>query len=128
MREIKFRAYHRGYKEWYCFTLDSLVGDGGGTVSIDGNAYGVTLGECEARSQYTGQKDKNNIEIYEGNIVEVFDANNGIIRGAIVWNPKDSCYDVNIDEFEVWELYEAMQKDEVEVIGNIYENPELLKN
>ena len=70
--------------------------------------------------QYTGLKDKNGKEIYECDIIE---ADYGF--GLVTFN-KTTCsfeYDFEIDVDDLW-----VYAQKSEVIGNIYENPELLKN
>ena len=82
-------------------------------------------------NQYTGLKDKNWKEIYEGDIVEYLDAS---------WFSQDDVW-INrwIVEFDLREWINFTNRDsvemedidfdeEVEIIGNIYENPELLNN
>lgn len=79
--------------------------------------------------QYTGVKDINKKEIYEGDIVKV---NNEIIA-KVVWDKEDLGYflytneENSIDTFEngVQPLY--AYSDSIEVIGNIYENSKLLE-
>lgn len=83
--------------------------------------------------QYTTMKDNNQKEIYEGDIVEFLDGeqvhcmsyeHDGFWnRGVVVWSSERLGFDVTnrigIDEDDVWH--------DIRVIGNIYENKELME-
>jgi uncharacterized phage protein (TIGR01671 family) len=73
--------------------------------------------------QYTELKDKNGKEIYDGDIVRV----GGKWRLAVVYTRAFCAFELqNTDREECMDLrHEHMKR--YEVIGNIYENPELLK-
>ena len=73
--------------------------------------------------QSTGLTDKNEKEIYEGDIVKI-DTGSKIYYDVVVWSA-----DENKLEENMWCLrnYEGFWTSEMEVIGNIYENPELLE-
>jgi uncharacterized phage protein (TIGR01671 family) len=73
--------------------------------------------------QFTGLHDKNGAEIYEGDIVQ-----DHIGAGVVEWH--SAAFKVNYrDGWAKW-FYDYTLKGElesIEVIGNIYQNPELLK-
>jgi uncharacterized phage protein (TIGR01671 family) len=76
--------------------------------------------------QYTGLKDKDGVEIYEGDIIVGTYKDMGTDTGLVVFKGcgfKVEIPNVGDDELVDWERY----SDSIEVIGNIYENPELLK-
>jgi uncharacterized phage protein (TIGR01671 family) len=113
MRLIKFRAWNKNdsrsnERMIYGVTLHH----DGQVIMPDGCLYNYPL------MQYTGIKDSEGVEIYEGDIVQWLDrdyAHNELIE-----------YDVEKCAFTLGGTY-INTKVELSVIGNIYENPELLK-
>lgn len=125
MREIKFRAWHKTYKDEYGKQMFEVQGfhtsrkhkeyvnlkGADSIVQLWDWSGSVRMEEVELM-QYTGLKDKDGREIYEGDIVRL---TNGVIAEV-----------EDIRTF--WTIYLTKHegKTAIEVIGNIYKNPKLL--
>ena len=126
MREIEFRGKLKRTGKW---AYGNLNINKAGTVIItpDETPLG-TYGEVDPETigEYTGLKDKNGVKIYEGEIV--IDREDGVI-GDIVWNKEEASFYFSIlyenGTYEEEKLNDWV--DVLEVIGNIYDNPELLE-
>ena len=75
--------------------------------------------------QYTGLKDRNGTKIFEGDIVRNTDQDE--LDTIISWIQDACCFGRICGGTETWFLYQ-FQAEEYEVVGNIYENPELPEN
>lgn len=131
MREILFRGKRMDNGEWVCGDLvhswekmnakpDIQIHNNMGYFDV----IPETVGEC------TSLTDKNGKRIFEGDIVDILTENEeiGIVAyddGGFLVNP-DSGFFVNADAFYV-DFHSNINGTDLEIIGNIHDNPELLK-
>ena len=138
-REIKFRVYDKDLKRMrYLNSSHDVI-----CFDEEGNGYyhnmQTGLGEWfSGLMQYTGLKDKNGVEIYEGDIIKyhhktcfkrkgemVFDFKN--TKCYVVWDEESACFILNNRKDKVTNktyidtLY-MFESNSMEIIGNIYEN------
>jgi uncharacterized phage protein (TIGR01671 family) len=127
-REVKFRARNANVPP--CWIYGYFVNVRGECKIINNNGEFKVIAGSE--KQFTGLKDKNGREIYEGDIVKF---KNSI--GQVVWRKEWTGFEIQTirpkkmfsDEFYFCEDYieRNFEWNELEIIGNTYENPDLLK-
>ena len=122
MREIKFRAWVKeGEMKMVCFTLDDCASQ---------QLQDLLHGEVEARiMQFTGLKDKNGKEIYEGDVIRgrAHSLKSRIDIWEVTYSEGEASYGMKArNGIENRIAHYIVKGGQYEVIGNIYENPELL--
>lgn len=146
MREIKFRAWDKlnpgmlSNDSLHTFFVGfngepGYVNESGSVIFNDENGF---VADQLILMQYTGLKDKNGKEIYEGDILSMSESDVHVVSGSaiettnriVAWKEEDVSWNIRQMDGE-WQsggytfcLNNA--KKLWEVIGNIYKNPELL--
>lgn len=116
MREIKYRQLTRdGWHYWGCFD------DGTGSDFIGPITTFAETASPNKSDPYIGIKDKNGVEIYEGDIF-TFTSGKKRLIGQVVF--EDAMFKMR--DKHGWGAMVLQEEGDMEVIGNVHENPELL--
>ncbi|URW90446.1 YopX family protein [Lacticaseibacillus paracasei] len=135
-REIRFRAWDDLHNKMYPVSDIEWDADGRMWVTTDDGKNGIELIDEEAHlMQYAGLEDKNGREIYENDILKVISEDGESYVATVKWFgdegypafdlagiPAAWCYESNA----LATIFES-GVETCEVIGNIFENPELLE-
>jgi len=131
MREIKFRAFFydgSNYETGEMFTGREAWNEN--YIEWDDKNKLSPTDKCTILMQYTGLKDKNGVEIYEGDVLALWEYEtkfparkyNDDSNCIVEWSVKfGGWYDIRHDH-----RINIYPSDRYEIIGNIYQNPELL--
>lgn len=120
-REILFRGRRFDTKEWICGSLledDIIVTKGATDVDEDYIGFHDEWSSVlpETVGQFTGLTDKNGKKIFEGDILKWDEKEWGCpFFETVTWN------------YELFEIRQREWKSFCEVVGNIFDNPELLE-
>jgi uncharacterized phage protein (TIGR01671 family) len=131
MREIKFRGKRVDNGDWVygCYLETQMSGAYiiGSTMEAKGKKESIKMHDKlwqhevipETVGQYTGWKDRNGVEIYEG----------GVVRADMDFGPggyAEQIASIYWDEGVGGWQFNYFDKSTIEVIGNIHDNPELM--
>lgn len=123
-RKIKFRVWDKLEKRFdsnYHLTMD-----------LNGRVYNLKNGaggsDYEVQ-QFTGLLDKNGVEIYDGDILEFFDKENSDekLTTKVYFHSVRACWTIYPFAIKCGGIDLPGNLKYLQVIGNIYSNPELLK-
>lgn len=125
MRMIKFRGKKIENGEW-------LYGD---LVQDDRDCYYIYPNDCgglyannkvdtKTIGQFTGLLDKNDKEIYEGDILEIADE----MYAKVVWNKEKAGFEYEyLHSTQIANTFYEFNMPYLSVVGNIYDNKDLIK-
>nr|DAL16578.1 MAG TPA_asm: YopX protein [Caudoviricetes sp.] len=131
MREILFRGKRTDNGEWtygyYCpkpyshFPCEATIFP---SETIDRDWHGERV-DPDTVGQFTGLTDKNGRKIFEGDIIEYTDGCNDWL-GAVKYDGDDAQFVVRFIGGDV-ESFDNLYSGDCEVLGDIYDSPELLE-
>lgn len=135
-REIKFRAWDNFFKQMYYFDFENNIEVRSGHLWITHEEGAVSSKSPSVKiMQYTGSKDRDGKEIYEGDICQLFyfDYDDEKLGREIIYHNGAFGYNAQFIGFvslagnHNFEWVNG-QSEHIKVIGNIYETPELLRH
>ena len=120
MKQVKFRAWDKQNLKWVKPNKGegfTIWANGRGIADVPRSWNGSENPDNFILLQYTGLKDKNGVEIYEGDIIEFPNGS----KHEVIWRKGTFCYQESENSFHIFD------ETKCKIIGNIYENPNLLK-
>lgn len=126
MREIKFHIRIKRINSQYIWdtylTLDELL-------DRNGCLYNPQIEEIVFKREYTGLKDKNDKDIYEGDILEWHSHKNVTYNNEVYFcvGTATCGYKIKNGRYHKGLSFNGIFNTKAVIVGNIYENPELLK-
>ena len=129
MREILFRGKDPESGEWYYgYYVKRNDGDRGDLILEDYYLESYEIVKHKTVGQYTGLTDKNDTKIFEGDIVRYvivdIDGSEDAYIGAICFEPEKVGFAIKRDDYRAFFVNSWLI--DIEIIGNIYDNPELM--
>jgi len=124
MKEIKLRGFHKKRKQMYDIVMVDFEN---GLVAL--KMYDEDREEFYSEEEllkevvlmeWTGLKDKNNVPVYEGDILS-----NGYVFEDVYWNENTASFSCNSKGKKGWAMYVMVSS--LEVVGNIFDDKELLE-
>ena len=141
MREIKFRAWNGELLSVFDDIMNITLGE---TIVHfqDKETEAAFAYDSVILMQYTGLKDKNGKSIYEGDILDLHSTVNGVNLFEVYYNEPQARFSIKYYtsrmqergleyEYSVSDFFKPCEfsgEVDFEIIGNIYENPELLED
>lgn len=144
MKNLKFRAKRYSDSEWiygsgviFCDDCCFIDKRDERPYAFRGNTHFIELASVlcldNTVCQFTGIKDKNGKEIYDGDIIRSFDSNGNEIIHYIAWRETEARFVATYNDNKECRIdltsclyQEWINEFDKEVIGNIYDNPEIL--
>lgn len=135
MREILFRAKNAVTNKWaeggYCH-YDDIADHGRDDCDYivekhDGKSFPFIKINLETLGQYTGFNDRDDNKIFEGDIIRRWWGRKDFQNTVYVIRFKNGAFCAEYSDTNYCFPIDTMLKNKIEVIGNIYDNPELLK-